>query len=108
MTIVTTGRPVFVGLIADGTADASWLGTYSVHERFYSGSMFYICRDSSVTAVYQVGGLTYNSLVQVPSSGLCVIDLPPAGTHAYKVQMLNGNGASHTYVNSAKLIAFEL
>lgn len=111
VTLTTTGRPVWVGLISDGGAsDVSIVGTSNTGNSAY----FSIVRDSTTISVQTVGlyagtgnlGLIINTC---PSSSVNTIDpAPSAGTHTYKLQAKMTAGANTAGVDNAQLVAFEL
>jgi len=92
VTITTTGRPVWVGLQADGGSTAASIGGAS------TTTAIRFQRDSTAISVqYAVSG-------QVPASAFWHIDTPAAGTYTYTAQ---AQGTSMT-LQSFTLVAFEL
>lgn len=108
VTIKTTGRPVFVGLI--GVAGSvSYLAVQSLTAGGTAKAEFKIFRDAveiSENYLTKQGSAQPVSLF-VPVSSINVIDVVPAGTYVYKIQMkrTTGDGAA---ANNAKLIAYEI
>ncbi len=110
VTITTTGRPVMLKVIQDGTANAGKLTTSS--DQFASYCTVKILRDATAVSISQFGdngtGVT-NTNSEYPVSSIGHIDVVGAGTYVYKIQILNGAYtnplASFTY---SKLIAYEL
>lgn len=94
--ITTNGRPVFVGLVPDGTGNQSYLQAGSggaVEHRLLRG----------VTLIhysYQAAG---NS---VPPGTVWTIDFPSAGTYTYKYQ--NQNFTANALAYYVKLLVYEL
>lgn len=103
VTITTTGRPVFIGLIADDAATSSYLGTGTAAGAA-SVSRFAILEGATTIAITELAG---DDLTAIPVSSFSTIRVPSAGTYTYKVQAkLVGVGSA--VVNNAKLIAYEL
>lgn len=112
VTITTTGRPVFVGLIHDGnTSNESYLGSLG-----FTGTnalcSFHILRASTIISSSRVSKINdgaSNSYVNIPPSSLSYIDTPSAGTHTYKVQAETSTATTmQATVAYAKLVVFEL
>lgn len=107
VTITTTGRPVFIGLVSDGSAnDARMLVTRSANGATAS---IYILEGSTVISrqVYSmvaVGATT--ATLTIPPSGFWHIYVPAAGTYTYKVQ--GSTAASVINADYMKLVAYEL
>ncbi len=104
VSLTTTGRPVFVGLIPDGTNSA-----YIQHSNL-NGAKITLYRDSTEiansTASVNLGGTAQS--MTIPVSSIYTIDVPGAATYTYtcKVQLIvNTTGISVYY---AKLVAYEL
>lgn len=121
VTITTTGRPVFVGLIDDGAsvgiADQSYVGAIipgsTTNVDVLAG--FAIFEDLVAIARIQIGsqfdtGAAIASKgMWVPPSSLWTISVPAAGSHTYKVKAINLSSPSNSaVVKRAKLIAYEL
>lgn len=98
VTLVTTGRPVYIGLISDGTATDTELS---------GGSRITIVRDSTdLNLELALGSGGTNTAVPVG----CVwhIDVGAvAGTHTYKLQVRKA-GAFNPIVNRCFLLAYEI
>ena len=95
VSLTTTGRPVMVQLVADGSANYS---------RFYveGSGVAYIYRDSTLIAET----LLTSSSMSIPPSSFGVLDAPGAGTYTYTVKGLTLGGTAAVYY--AKLLAYEL
>jgi hypothetical protein len=120
VTITTTGRPVFVGLISSATGPT--FGTSSALLAFdASGSatsvsaLFAILEDATVISFQTLradavlSGTTL--LTSVPSSALWTIRSVAAGTYTYKVQAARIAGTlatTNSSIYNSKLIAYEL
>lgn len=105
VTITTTGRPVFVGLIDDGTG-GNLAGTES-------GSAIQgivrIRRGSTVIATCPLTAVGC-TILAIPVSSVSQIDINgAAGTYTYTVQAFSSNAAPTTvFVQRAQLVAYEL
>lgn len=114
VTITTAGRPVWVGLQADGdtgSSNYSFLGpnvTASNGDTQIASVLFK--RDSTTIATFDSNHKQSSDAgVQIPTSAFCMIDEPSAGTYTYKAQTTwttSASGDLRCYY--AKLIAFEL
>lgn len=98
LSITTTGRPVFIGLQHDGTAN-----TGNVECGTSTAGRLKLLRDATTVAIWGVEG----SGVQWPPGAFWHIDVPAAGTYTYKVQLSMTTGAS-IEVDYVKLVAYEL
>lgn len=97
VTITTSGRPVFVGLISDGSALISDLAISGV-----ATAGFGIFRDATEVGTYFLS----TSNIIIPSSTLSSIDAVGAGTYTYSMKALCSGGSIS--VIRAKLVAYEL
>lgn len=108
VSITTTGRPVFIGLISDGSISKMGMednggSTQSVSVK--------IVRGSTDIAIYNLRSEATTGVIYIPSSSIYMIDVPSAGTYTYKVQGISSafSGSAPTLVvQSAKLVAYEL
>lgn len=118
VTMMTTGRPVCLGLISDGTlgTSASGLGiagTISVTGPSTYGGGDVECifvRGTNVISSERLiisQGQAITTVIYLPCSALQFLDTPPAGTHNYRFQVRSLNGHTVT-VYRVKLIAYEL
>jgi hypothetical protein len=109
--IVTSGRPVYVGLISDQSAvqtgDCSFIDVGSGGGNAGTTTMSFV-RDQTVIATanaiigINADGTADNTVVMPPGS-FNTIDLPAAGTHTYSVTV-----AGQGYVCRTQLAVFEL
>lgn len=112
VSITTTGRPVFIGLVADG--DTTLLSYLSVENGIGGTGQanFQYLRGSTVIAITALQGPFVNSSIAtlIPVSSFSIIDTPAAGTYTYKMQAkaVTIDGAPNVGVRRAKLIAYEL
>jgi hypothetical protein len=96
-TITTTGRPVFVGLISDGSGTATDCSNDN-------GSNYQVKfkRDSTQIALMLAGGAA------TPASSFEHIDYDAvAGTYTYTVEVRGGAGGT-TFLSNVKLVVFEM
>jgi hypothetical protein len=104
VTITTTGRPVQVGLQADGSVNQSVISCS------YTGGIpdiyVEILRDSTVIGIYYTSGPS-GEFAYVPSGAVQILDTPAAGTYTYSIKAKT-NHANQANVSYAKLVAFEL
>lgn len=112
VTITTTGRPVFIGLVADGTANDSYLGVNGAGASDVWQGFFYILEGATNICRFAMSfqaetASAANNSVNVPLSSLFHIYVPSAGTYTYKVQakVIAGTVANIAF---SKLIAYEL
>lgn len=115
VTITITGRPVYVGLIGDGSGNTSSIGCenssgttvqcYYRLVRVLSGSPTTLNNYS--LSYLTVGGSSSDYIISAPSTSINTIDIPSSGTYTYKIQAYVSSSTS-AYVNYSKLIAFEL
>lgn len=112
VTITTTGRPVFVGLISDGTM-GFFESTNPANPNTQTDAEIKFVRDSTdiLYSTIETRGEseTTSRVLRVPSSGFSQIDVPSAASHTYKVQIraVTGAGATSRMLNT-KLVAYEL
>ena len=116
VSITTTGRPVFVGLIPDGTADDGSESRIAIDTLVDGGSFACkLVRGSTDIASFSaslgaeaMSGVNESQLA-VPVGSLFTIEAPAAGTYTYKAQTRVSSGGGGTVtVLRAKLIAYEL
>lgn len=110
VSIDTEGRPVFVGLQADGDASAGWIGVAGVASSVEG--QFRLKRDSTVIAVYSLKyavGSSASHDIQVPMGAIWHVDSPADGTYTYTLEFNYVAGTlSGVEVKNANLIAFKL
>jgi hypothetical protein len=111
VTITTTGRPVFIALIPDGSSSSNYVGGVGTGTPVLGSARFRILRDATTVADYgfplsSPDGWFYYS----PVSAISVIEVPAAGPYTYKLQAWaqDSFGSVTSSVQYAKLIAFEL
>jgi hypothetical protein len=113
--ISTTGRPVFVALIPEGSNKSPSFEPYSISAsgltkaRPASNWTIAIIRDSNVDVVAITDSISMShndpGAIELPLSINC-IDSPPAGQHVYtiRVQVVWGQ----VEIKGARLVAYEL
>jgi hypothetical protein len=117
VTITTTGRPVSVGMLSDGSGLLAAVQGVQFSGATYSdyGAIITIYRDSSPIATQQIRGATSATVVggpgraSAPVSAFSHIDTPSAGSHTYEIhaQILTGQ-TDVVAVQYAVLMAYEL
>jgi len=113
VTLSTIGRPVFVGLIGDGSTGGSYIGVYTSANTPPS-AQFGITRGNTTICAYNLTGpastvTAENDQVYIPGSALHMIDLPPgAGTYTYQVVVVPAASSTETMIQYCQLVAFEL
>jgi hypothetical protein len=101
VTITTTGRPVFVGIIPDPANGLSNIGINA------SGAVQYrFQRGSTALGTVNLNNANSSTAIELPNS-IFIIDYPSASTYTYTFQVAAG-GASTITINNADLIAYEL
>lgn len=112
VTITTTGRPVFIGLIPFETGNPSQNSGISIARGSASaGAFISFLRGSTVIGVNELGfTATGASAIDcaMPVSAFNMIEVPAAGTYTYKVQARCSLSLSTLNVLYTKLIAYEL
>lgn len=109
VTITTTGRPVWVGLMNDGTQ-----GSVSIdHNADGIAPTLSLrkLRDATTISEQTLYLGSTNTLARrydLPASSFWHVDTPSAGTYVYKIQVKTDSAAHTAGVSHAKLIAFEL
>ena len=114
LTIVTTGRPVFVGLIPDeNTNDApndvyfpgnsGFVGAWGPTINSAYGGNFLLVREGAEIAKWSIAAVKY---VYSPASTVHTIDFPPARTNTYQLRARSVHGT--VIVNRSRLVAYEL
>lgn len=117
VTITTIGRPVFIGLIPDGSGGFSSALTANITGgvQFRVGGIFYILEDGATigTAGFLESFVTSNSgfSINYPVGSVFMIYPAAAGTHTYKIQASRdgfADAAATIGVTNAKLVVYEL
>jgi hypothetical protein len=104
ITITTTGRPVWLGLISGNPTNSADLFINAAAS--FLTVNFRNSTSSADIATYSFGTTTVEDK-EIPSSSANIITVPAAGTYTYKVQLKSNNGGT-VGVRNTKLIAYEL
>jgi hypothetical protein len=111
VTISTTGRPVFVGLMSSGTASSSTVGGSTTSASNNPGIILKFVRgatDISIQEINTVSDSTDGYIVTPPSS-FHHVDVVAAGTYTYKVQAKTTSAVNtNSTVVDTKLVVYEL
>ncbi len=113
VTLTTSGRPIFVGLISDSTSNNdAYFGCTNPSAASGSGAELKFFNGATGVGSYRVGTQasatgTFFTEAFVPASAANIVDFQAAGTYTYTVQ-INNNANSIAYLEYAKLIAYEL
>lgn len=119
VTITTTGRPVWLGIIHDGSINTPIIGLNQNNPSNVTAAVtdteFRFVRGTTVVARLQCSigvGLSVANVDYVysywPPSSFQHIDIPSAGTYTYKVQVNFGATNSTFSCQRVQLVAFEL
>lgn len=100
VTITTTGRPIYIG-------------TQSSNQTYPNASMQFANTNGTSNILRLLNGVTQVALYQkdqsmgIPLPAMLAIDIQPAGTYTYTLQLANNNGNVST-VQYYQLVAYEL
>ena len=113
VTITSTGRPIFIGLIQDGSTNQSFFGASNLGSPTLIQVNVVILRGATViadiaTGVGFPGGPQTFSGVYTPVSSISTVDVIGGGTYIYSVSVYTNISSNGIAVNNAKLIAYEL
>lgn len=112
VSITTTGRPVFLALVSDGSGNTSQI--YQTNSTNASGIVTFIyLRGATEIARYEITSTTVASSGTTkpsigPASNMLMIESVAAGTYTYKMQIKTDNTDTYGGVKYMKLMAFEL
>lgn len=111
VSLTTTGRLVFIGLISDGSGSGGGTINSSDSTINQSTSNFKILRGSTEVGRYSLAhtitsGSTLSS--SIPCSSVFTFEAPSAGTYTYKLQVQSAVSTTTSRISLCKLIAFEL
>lgn len=111
VTAVSTGRPMFVGMVPDGTGGAAMVSaTLSVAAVAVSGNLDIL--EDAVTFIgpfsLSHAGASATLAAYWPCPAYQVIYTPAAGSHTYKVQASRTSANLTVAVSNCKLVAYEL
>lgn len=100
VTITTTGRPIYLGLVSDASTNPAFISS-SISET----ASYKILEGS--TEVYQSKHQFGTTSLSSAVGEIFHIYVPSAGTYTYKLQIKSGSGGT-VGVQYAKLVAYEL
>lgn len=113
VSLTTTGRPVFIALVPDGSSNSSAIGVQSTADGTL-GALFKILANSTDLGIIQIGGDAEGGLsgaaISYPPGSIMMISTLAAGTYTIKIQATVSifSASSNAFVNFSKLIAYEL
>lgn len=112
LTLVTTGRPVHISLVHDGSTGAGEVGYIGARDTSNTtiSALVILKRDSTEIARFPLileDGTTGVKLLQIPVSAVSHIDAVAGGSYTYKAQYLLSSGDLFE-CNRAKLAVYEL
>lgn len=100
--ITSTGRPMWIGMVSDGSVSACSFGNTNGQS-----SVFTIKDGSTAIAVYQMTSSAGQT--DVPGSSLNFVQVAPvAGTRTYTIYINTNNASGSAYLAACKLLAYEL
>lgn len=122
VTITTSGRPIFIGCVPDNSYEGGGGSAINLRRNLVttgsaSGSIFLVRGDSTtvfrialtVRAEAVVSGSSDQSGTSITPLSFGTIDVQPAGTYTYKMQVNNASpNISTISVLRCKLLAYEL
>lgn len=115
VSLTTTGRPVFIGVTADGTNNESdWIASASTSSTIALAKSYCQILEgatpikvNTLTSSFLSGATIDNPLISAPTSTIWHMYVPSAGTYTYKIQVKSTVG-TNTNFKYSKLIAYEL
>ncbi|HAB18262.1 MAG TPA: hypothetical protein PLX89_00880 [Verrucomicrobiota bacterium] len=109
VTLESSGRPVFIGLVHDGIGSTSTLGVDGGTNPIAGqrGVGVQIMRNSNDRMAECGVSTALDNFLGVPASSVWVIRPLPAGTHSFKVRIILYEGAN-AFVSHSQLVAYEL
>jgi len=110
VSITTTGRPVFVGLISDGSVNYSYV-QYSDTQISIAPELYFYRGATNISLqvfTQRVGSSAVANTMSIPVSSVSYIDIPAAGTYTYKFSIRASATSANFDMYRAKLIAYEL
>lgn len=113
VTITTTGRPIFVGLVTSGIAD-SYIKLLYAAGNIVEGQVFIYGGASGTTELGQIHLISTGyaagsgAYLQMPPSAISYIDTPAAGTYTYLIKASSTSSAFTLTFQNVKLVAYEI
>lgn len=112
VTIVTTGRPVFIGLARGTVTSSNYTDDTGSPNQRTNGAVFNLVRDASVISTQQILNRNFQGIQTqeiYPVGLVSIFDVVGAGTHTFKVQARKQTtSGSSVNVSSLQLVAYEL
>jgi hypothetical protein len=114
ISLTTTGRPVMIACVGDGTANPAAFGVDRATAGVSLQAIIRILRDATEIGRHFIGlqgdASTANWIKWVPASSVFAQDTPAAGTYTYKVQVMSNEGVGELNVIAQyiKLLAYEI
>ncbi len=116
VTITTSGRPVWIGLVWDGSEAAPFVSCQQNSAAAGASPITYarFRRGTTVISLSQMqlfvinGPTTSTPQVSYPLSSFWHLDTPSAGTYTYTMQVAGSSGGESIQVRGAKLVAYEI
>ena len=106
LTITTTGRPVRVEVISDGTVSHGFFGVNPGGGG--TAAQVRILRGGVVQGSYQVHGGAGGGSVYCPSSSISFLDFPAAGTYTYTADLAIDVAGATGYLYYSKFVVYEI
>lgn len=112
VTITTTGRPVMLMLVGDGTTTAHSAITMSVlsSATAMGGQVYFLRGSTEIQSINNSNQQASSGSFQLqhPPSAFSYIDVVAAGTYTYKIQAMCLTSNSQWTFNKVKLVAYEI
>jgi len=109
VTITTTGRPVVLAFVADGSSDCI-IGMRNSSSAVATGALKIKDASGDISSYVLSSGISASSSTTMgwPCSMIHHIFVPSAGSHTYTVQAKITSGSTSVRVENTKLVAYEL
>ncbi len=104
VTITTSGNPIQLALVGDGTTNSGAVGTF--RSGAASNLIVYLLDGSSIISQQQLA--SPNNETDIPPSSVNHFYPVAAGTYNFKVQAAVNNGSATGFLQNIKLIAYEV
>lgn len=101
LTITTTGNPVILSLVQDGSGNNAYIGLDA-----NAAGQFLIYRNGSAITAQGINNPSSTGVLTMPSGAVNYIDTPAAGTYTYQIYRINATG--NLLYGYVKLAAYEL
>lgn len=109
ITITTSGRPVKLDMISDGTGGSSNPGIFKMFNGGASSIMtvFLYRAGSQILCTEMFGAGNGTSFIELPCSAFGFMDFPSAGTYTYALY-IQTDGVTTGLIENSRLIAYEI